>query len=77
MIEYRKLTTKEIDTFIEMRIQLLREEGAVEDIDLKPALYEYYVKYMSDGTFVSWLAIVRYAICLLKVRLFKIKSCVG
>ncbi|MDD4370465.1 MAG: GNAT family N-acetyltransferase [Anaerostipes sp.] len=57
MIGYRKLTTKELDTFIDMRIHQLREEGAVEDIDLKSALYEYYVKHMSDGTFVSWLAI--------------------
>ncbi|RGU95691.1 GNAT family N-acetyltransferase [Clostridium sp. AF15-17LB] len=57
MIEYRKLTTKELDTFIDMRINQLREEGATEDIDLKPALYTYYVKHMSEGTFVSWLAI--------------------
>ncbi len=57
MIEYRKLTEKELDTFIEMRINQLREEGATEDIDLKPALYGYYAKHMSDGTFVSWLAI--------------------
>ncbi len=57
MIEYMKLTTKELDTFIDMRIHQLREEGATEDIDLKPTLYEYYAKHMSDGTFVSWLAI--------------------
>lgn len=57
MIEYRKLTTKELDTFIDMRINQLREEGATEDIDLKPALYAYYVKHMPEGTFVSWLAI--------------------
>lgn len=57
MIEYRKLTEKELDTFIEMRINQLREEGATEDIDLKPALYDYYAKHMSDGTFISWLAI--------------------
>lgn len=57
MIDYRKLTEIELDTFIEMRINQLREEGATGDIDLKPALYDYYVKHMSDGTFVSWLAI--------------------
>lgn len=33
MIEYRKLTEKELDIFIEMRIAQLREEGAKEDID--------------------------------------------
>lgn len=52
-ITYQKLTEKELDTFIEMRISQLREEGAVENIDLRPALKNYYEKHMSDGTFVS------------------------
>lgn len=55
-IEYRRLTEKEITTFIGMRIQQLREEGAKEEIDLIPALREYYMRHMADGTFVSWLA---------------------
>lgn len=55
-IEYRKLSKKELDAFIEMRINQLREEGAKEDIDLKPALLDYYKRHMKDGTFVSWLA---------------------
>lgn len=42
-----------------MRIRQLREEGATEDIDLVPALQDYYNRHMSDGTFVSWLAIDR------------------
>ena len=33
-ITYKKLTEKELDTFIQMRINQLREEGATEDIDL-------------------------------------------
>ena len=56
-IEYRKLSVKELDVFIEMRINQLREEGAKEDIDLKPALLDYYKRHMKDGTFVSWLAL--------------------
>ncbi len=56
-IEYRKLTKKDLNTFIEMRINQLREEGAKEDIDLKPALNDYYSRHMADGTFVSWLAV--------------------
>ena len=56
-IEYRKLGEKELDVFIEMRINQLREEGAKEDIDLKPALLDYYKRHMKDGTFVSWLAL--------------------
>lgn len=56
-IEYRKLTVKELDVFIDMRINQLREEGADEDIDLKPALKNYYERHMADGTFVSWIAL--------------------
>lgn len=56
-VEYRKLTTKDLDTFIEMRINQLREEGAREDMDLRPALKDYYNRHMADGTFVSWLAV--------------------
>lgn len=56
-ITYRKLETKDLDTFISMRIKQLREEGATEDIDLVPALKDYYNRHMADGTFVSWLAL--------------------
>ncbi len=56
-IEYKKLTEKELDKFIQMRIDQLREEGAKEEIDLKPALENYYLKHMKEGTFISWLAI--------------------
>ena len=40
-IIYKKLTEKELDIFISMRINQLREEGATEDIDLTPALKVY------------------------------------
>ncbi len=56
-IQYKKLTEKELDTFIKMRICQLREEGATEDLDLKPALKDYYNRHMADGTFISWLAV--------------------
>lgn len=56
-IKYRKLTKEDLDTFIDMRINQLREEGAKEDIDLRPALRDYYSRHMADGTFVSWLAV--------------------
>lgn len=55
-IEYKRLTEKELNIFINMRINQLREEGAKEEIDLFPALKEYYTHHMKDGTFVSWLA---------------------
>lgn len=56
-IEYRQLTKNELDTFIEMRISQLREEGAKGDYDLKPALKDYYNRHMADSTFVAWIAI--------------------
>ena len=56
-ITYRKLTPADLDTFISMRITQLREEGATEDIDLVPALKDYYNRHLADGTFVSWLAL--------------------
>ena len=33
-ITYKKLTVNDLDVFIKMRINQLREEGAKEDIDL-------------------------------------------
>ena len=56
VIVYKRLTEKELDAFMALRIKQLREEGATEDIDLLPALKDYYQRHMSDGTFVSWLA---------------------
>ena len=56
-VTYRKLTASDLDTFISMRITQLREEGATEDIDLVPTLKDYYNRHLSDGTFVSWLAV--------------------
>lgn len=55
-IVYKRLTEKELNTFIEMRIKQLREEGAKEEIDLVSSLKQYYMRHMADGTFVSWLA---------------------
>lgn len=56
-IQYRKLTINDLNQFIEMRICQLREEGAKEDIDIRPALHDYYERHIADGTFVSWLAV--------------------
>lgn len=56
-VEYRRLIENELEVFIDMRINQLREEGAKEDIDLKPALRDYYNRHMADGTFISWLAV--------------------
>ncbi len=55
-ITYRRLMREDLDTFIGMRIRQLREEGAREEIDLVPALKDYYQRHLADGTFLSWLA---------------------
>lgn len=56
-IEYRRLTEEDLPIFIKMRINQLREEGAREEIDLTPSLRDYYTRHMTDGTFVSWIAV--------------------
>lgn len=56
-ISYKRLTENELDQFIMMRINQLREEGAKENIDLAPTLKDYYMRHMADATFVSWLAL--------------------
>jgi GNAT superfamily N-acetyltransferase len=55
-IEYRRLTFEDIDTFIDMRINQLQEEGAKPTFDLKPQLLAYYTKHLQDNTFISWVA---------------------
>ena len=55
-ITYRKLTENDLETFINMRINQLREEGATDEMDLSPALMDYYRRHLANGTFVSWLA---------------------
>lgn len=56
-VEYRKLVETDLDTFIEMRMLQLQEEGAEATFDLKPYLQDYYIRHINDNTFVSWLAI--------------------
>lgn len=56
-IIYRKLTEKDLETFISMRITQLREEGATDEMDLSSALMDYYQRHLANGTFVSWLAL--------------------
>ncbi len=56
-ITYRKLTAADLERFIPIRISQLREEGATEDTDLVPALMDYYIRHLADGSFVSYLAL--------------------
>lgn len=56
-IDFRRLTLGDLEVFIDLRIRQLREEGAQEDFDLRPALADYYRRHMADGTFVPWIAL--------------------
>ena len=56
-IQYQRLTERQLEAFIELRIGQLKEEGAEETMDLRPALRDYYSRHMADGTFVSWIAL--------------------
>ena len=56
-IIYRKLTENDLESFINMRINQLLEEGATDEMDLSPALMDYYQRHLANGTFVSWLAL--------------------
>ena len=51
------LCKDDLETFISMRITQLREEGATDEMDLSPALMDYYQRHLANGTFVSWLAL--------------------
>ena len=57
MVDYRRMAPADVGDFIETRIRQLREEGATEDVDLRPALRDYYRRHMADGSFVAWLAV--------------------
>ena len=57
MLSYRRMTESDIEAYIDLRVRQLREEGATEDVDLCPALRDYYARHLSDGTFVAWLAV--------------------
>ena len=56
-IKYRRLREADLDTFIQMRIAQLREEGTMSSEDLAAPLLSYYQKHMRDETFASWLAL--------------------
>ena len=57
MLTYRKMTEADIEEYIALRIAQLREEGATEDVDLRPALTNYYARHLPDGSFAAWLAV--------------------
>jgi len=57
-ITYRKLERGEIDRFIELRKLQLLEESAQATCDIADSLLDFYTRHLSDGTFVSWVAVV-------------------
>lgn len=59
-IQYQRLTACALPQFIALRIAQLRSESesaANSDIDLTPALLDYYTRHMADGTFFGCIAV--------------------
>lgn len=56
-LELRRMTEEDVPAFVEMRMAQLREEGAGESADLRPALADYCARHLADDSFVSWLAL--------------------
>lgn len=52
-----KLTPDKVDSYIELRIKQLLEEGASGDTDLRPALLDYCQRHMADGSFIGFIAV--------------------
>ena len=57
VIEYRKLEWNDIGRFIELRKSQLLEEGAKAVADITDSLFDFYQRHLSDGTFLSWVAV--------------------
>lgn len=61
-IIYKKMTEKEIDRVIKLRIAQLTDEytsegkTVPENINLDKALKDFYMRNLAAGTYVSWLA---------------------
>lgn len=47
----------DIDEFIKLRIEQLDSEGGHKNIDLTNSLRDYYNRHLTDGTFISYLAL--------------------
>ena len=56
--EFRRLQISDLDSFIVLRLEQMREEGAASPESLSDALRDYYEKSLADGSFVSWIACV-------------------
>ncbi len=57
MITYRLANISDVDKLVELRIKQLKDEGAIETLDLKPYLKEYYTTNLNNKSFISYLAI--------------------
>ena len=56
-IIYRRLELKDINRFTELRKLQLIEEGAEAAVDITNQLLDYCNRHLSDGSFISWVAV--------------------
>lgn len=58
-IKYKKLEYKDIEAFILLRLEQMKEEGKGKiNNDLAINLRKYFEKHLKDGSFVSWIGVV-------------------
>lgn len=56
-MEIIRLTLDRVQEFTALRLEQLAEEGASSSKDLAPSFTEYLKKHLSDGSFISFIAV--------------------
>lgn len=51
-MEFKRLTTTNIDEIVDLRIKQLKDEGAIESFDIKPNLYAFYNEQLGNDNFI-------------------------
>ena len=57
-ITYKKANQSDVTRLVELRKQQLHDEGAEAACDITDSLTYFYNRHLSDGTFVSWVAVI-------------------
>jgi GNAT superfamily N-acetyltransferase len=56
-MDFRKANVDDIPTLIAMRKQQLLDEGLNPDANIDVEMKDYFLHTLSDGSFISWLAV--------------------
>lgn len=61
-MDFRKANIDDIPSLIAMRKQQLLDEGLNPVANIDSELKEYFIRSLTDGSFISWLALDKYMI---------------